>query len=149
MTNFDQMILDLEHELLNLKTTGLKSSSSLAVAEKSISITQQIVGYTVNYLNDHCASQSAAIIEIIPSDGKVMLTSVALKGDGSQLANRYAIVLPTSINGHNAYEFRFVEGSSADLTTIQNNGTVAPINLEFVISGTSDFTLNLTYRQDY
>lgn len=149
MTNLDKYLMELERELNELKTDGWKSSSSLAVAEKSVSINQQIVGYTVNYTNDHCASQSAAIIEIIPSDSKNMLTGITLKGNGSQLVGRYATIIPTIKNGHNAYEFRFLSGSASDLTTIQGGGTIPAITLEFIISGTSEFTTNTTYRQDY
>lgn len=149
MSNFDQDILDIERELRDLITTGFKSSSSLAVAEKSINITQQIVGYTVNYPNDSCASQSAAIIEIIPTDSKAMLTSIAV-GDGSQhLTHRMASITQRLVNGHNGYEFRFMSGSSSDLATIQGGGTIPAMSIELIISGTSDFTLNLTYIQDH
>lgn len=149
MTNFDAYLKDLERELNELKTDGLKSSSSLATTEHEATITQQIVGYAVNTQYDHTASQSAAIIEIVPSDNKTMITSAYLSYGEAELTNRYAYLLPTIKNGHNAYEFRFIEGSTADLTTVNNGGTIPAITLKIVISGTSEFTTNITYRQDY
>lgn len=149
MTNLDQYLIGLERELNELKTDGFKSSSSLAVIEKTITITQQIVGYTVNYTNDNCASKSAAVIEIIPNDGKAMLTSIAV-GTGSQyLVHRMASLTQRLVNGHNAYEFRFMSGSASDLATIQGGGTIPTMTIELTITGTSDFTTNLTYIQDY
>lgn len=147
--NFDKYLIDLERELNELKTDGFKSSSSLAVAEHSVTITQQIIGYDFNYHLDSCAGKSAAIIEVIPSDNKNMLTSIYVDQGAAELVGRYIYLLPTIKNGHNAYEFRIISGSNADLAIIQNGGTIPPITFGLTITGTSEFTTNITYRQDY
>lgn len=150
MTNFDQLLLEQERELTELKTTGLKSSSSLAVTSHTLTVTQQIVGYRVNYDNDSCGAQSAAIIEVIPSDGKNMLTTISANpSDRSKYTNRYVQIVPTIKNGHNAFEFRILAGSNADLATIQGGGSIPALTFTLTITATSEFTTNITYRQDH
>ena len=149
MTNLDQYLIELERELNELKTDGLKSSSSLAVSEQTISVTQQLVGYDFNYHLDSVAGKAAAIIEIIPNDGKAMITSIALKTGAQYLINRYARITQRLMNDHIAYEFAFVSGSSADIAFVQNGGTFPQWTMEFVITATSEFTANLIYRQDH
>lgn len=147
MNAFEKRITALEDEVRELKTEGLRSSSSLGVAEHIATITQEIVGYTVNYPNDNCASRNSAIIEVIPVDGKTMLTSISLHSPKTVLVGRDQSIIPMIKNGHNAYEFRFLSGSSIDLATIQGGTAIPPFTMDFLITGTSEFTLNITYRQ--
>ena len=147
MNTFDERIKSLETEVHALKTEGLGSSSALGVAEHTATITQEIIGYTVNFPNDNCASRDAAIIEIIPADGKNMLTSISMRSNQNNLVGREQSIKPTILNGHNAYEFRFISGSATDLATIQGGTAIPPFNLDFLITGTSEFSTNITYRQ--
>lgn len=149
MTNFDKKIIELQREVNELKTEGMKSSSSLAVIERSVTFVQQIVGYDYNYHLDSCASKAAAIIEIIPSDGKAMMASFAMKSGKEYLTDRYVFLNPRIMNGHLAFEFRFPDGSNADLIAIQGGATLPEMQFEVIISATSPFTTNLTYRQDH
>ena len=148
MQNFDQYLMDLERELLDLKTIGRNSSSSLATTSQTITITQQIVGYSVNYHFDNCAAQYTAEMELVPNDGKTMLSSICLTSSAQALNGRFAKIIPRIKNGHPTYDFFFVSGSPADLAIIQGGGTVPPTSMTFKISATSEFSVNLTYREN-
>ena len=129
MITFTTRIKDLEREINELKTHGLRSSSSLALAEHAVSVTMQIVGYTVSFQNDRCAGQSAALIKLTPQDGKS--------------------IRKVPIGGQIGYEFQIISGSPTDLSTIQGGSSIPPITFDIKIYATSEFTPTLTYRQDH
>lgn len=149
MQTFANRLKEIEREINELKTQGLRSSSSLAVTERTITVTIQIVGYTVNYTNDHCAGQSAALIKLTPDDGKSMLSMACIASNANELRGRGVMLEKVVINGETGYEFRIYAGSPTDLTTIQGGGTISPITFTIKIYATSEFTPTLTYRQDY
>lgn len=147
--DFAQRIIKLEQELRDINTNGKTSSSSLAVAEHEIDVQMQIVGYKVNYENDNCASEYAALIAMTPKDGKSMLTSCAIVEGAEFLTDRSVILVPITIDGNPAYEFRIQAGSPADLTIIQNGGSIAQMSFRLLLTGTSEFNTNIEYRKDH
>lgn len=149
MRDFPGRIMTLESEIRELNTDGVLSSSSLAVAEHELTVTMEIVGYDGNYHNSDCAGRQAALIELAPKDGKSMLTSASLMTNSGQLTDRSFVLVPIIINDHPAYEFRIVSGSPADLTTIQGGGSIPSMDFKLLLSATSDFNVNLTYRTDH
>lgn len=149
MITFTTRIKDLEREINELKTHGLRSSSSLALAEHAISVTMQIVGYSVNYLNDHCAGQSTALIKLTPDDGKSMLTMACVASNSDELKGRRVVLRKVPIGGQIGYEFQIISGSPTDLSTIQGGSSIPPITFDIKIYATSEFTPTLTYRQDH
>lgn len=149
MADFQGRIKTLDADIRDLNTNGLRSSSSLGVAEREIDVTMQIVGYKVSSDNDNCASKQAALIELRPEDGKSMLTNAALISGGDQLTNRGVVLIPTTINDNPGYEFRIQKGSPADLSTIQGGGSIPAITFRFLLTATSEFNVNLTYRTDH
>lgn len=149
MITFTTRIKDLEREINELKTHGLRSSSSLALAEHAVSVTMQIVGYSVNYLNDHCAGQSAALIKLTPQDGKSMLTMACVASNSDELKGRRVVLRKVPIGGQIGYEFQIIAGSPTDLSTIQNGGSIPAMSFTLKIYATSEFTPTLTYRQDH
>lgn len=149
MADFQGRVKTLDADIRELNTNGLRSSSSLGVAEREIDVTMEIVGYRVNYENDNCASKEAALIELIPIDGKSMLTNAALISGGDELTDRGVVLIPTTINGNPGYEFRIQAGSPADLFTIQGGGSIPAITFHFLLTATSEFNVNLTYRTDH
>lgn len=149
MAGFQERVQTLDADIRELNTNGLRSSSSLGVAEREIDVTMEIVGYRVNYDNDNCASKEAALIELIPIDGKSMLTNAALISGGDQLTDRGVVLIPTTINDNPGYEFRIQAGSPTDLSTIQGGGSIPAITFRFLLTATSEFNVNLTYRTDH
>ena len=146
---FAKKMKEIEREINELKTHGLRSSSSLALTSRSISVTQQIVGYTVNYPNDNCAGQSAALIKLTPDDGKSMLTMACIASNSNELIGRRIVLRKIVIDGGIGYEFRIVAGSPSDLATIQGGGSIPAITFDIEIYATSEFSATLTYRQDH
>lgn len=149
MADFQGRVKTLDADIRELNTNGLRSSSSLGVAEREIDVTMEIVGYRVNYDNDNCAGKEAALIELIPIDGKSMLTNAALISGGDQLTDRGVVLIPTTINGNPGYEFRIQAGSPADLSTIQGGGSIPATTFRLLLTATSEFNVNLTYRTDH
>ena len=149
MITFTTRIKDLEREINELKTHGLRSSSSLALAEHAVSVTMQIVGYTVSFQNDRCAGQSAALIKLTPPDGKSMLTMACVASNSNELKGRRVVLRKVPIGGQIGYEFQIISGSPTDLSTIQGGSSIPPITFEIKIYATSEFTPTLTYRQDH
>lgn len=149
MITFANRLKEIEREINELKTQGLRSSSSLAMTERTITITQQIVGYTVSYTNDNCAGQSAALIKLTPNDGKSMLTMACVASNSNELIGRRVVLRKIVINGGIGYEFCIIVGSPSDLATIQGGGSISPITFDIKIYATSEFSTTLTYRQDH
>lgn len=149
MADFDKKILEMERELSELKTDGRKSSSSLALTSRTVTITQQLVGYTYNYHNDSCAAKYSAVIEIIPTDGKIPFISYGVASNSNELVRRYVEIFPTTRNGHNAIRFYIRDGSQADHAIVENDGTIPAINFDIEIFCTSFFTTNITYDQEH
>ena len=74
-----------------------------------------------------------------------MLTSISANpSDRSKYTNRYVQIVPTIKNGHNAYEIRIIDGSNADLATIQGGGSIPALTFTLTITATSEFTTNIT-----
>lgn len=149
MKNFTQEIIRLGNEVRDLKTFGLTSSSSLALAKISQTFTFQIVGYKVNYEYDYCASSRAALIKLVPDDGKNMLTMPILASNSSALNSRDVELKRIIIDGEDGFEFRIVAGSPDDLTRINNGQTIPPITFTVDFYATSDFTIDIQWRQDH
>lgn len=149
MATFAERIKEIEREIGELKTHGLRSSSSLALTSQTIAITQQIVGYTVSYTNDNCAGQSAALIKLTPQDGKSMLTMACIKTNAGELKGRRVVLHKIVIDDEIGYEFRIIAGSPSDLATIQGGGSISPITFSIEIYATSEFNATITYRQDH
>lgn len=149
MADFQGRIKILDADIRELNTNGLRSSSSLGVTEREIDVTMQIVGYRVNYDNDRCAGKEAALIELAPEDGKSMLTNAAIISGSEQLTSRDVVLIPTIINNNPGYEFRISAGSPADLSTIQGGGSIPAITFRLLLTATSEFNVNLTYRTDH
>lgn len=149
MITFANRLKEIEREINELKTQGLRSSSSLALTSRTITITQQIVGYTVNYPNDNCAGQSAALIKLTPDDGKSMLTMACVASNSNELIGRRVVLRKIVIDGGIGYEFRIVDGSRSDLATIQGGGSIPALTFDIEIYATSEFSATLTYRQDH
>lgn len=149
MQTFADRLKEIEREINELKTQGLRSSSSLALTERTINITMQIVGYSVSYLNDHCAGQYTALIKLTPDDGKSMLTMACVASNSNELIGRRVALRKIPIGGQIGYEFQIIAGSPTDLSIIQNGGSIPAMSFMLKIYATSEFTPTLTYRQDY
>ena len=105
MQTFANRLKEIEREINELKTQGLRSSSSLALTERTINITMQIVGYSVNYLNDHCAGQSTALINPTPDDVKSMLTMACVASNSNELIGRSDALRKIPLGGQLGYDF--------------------------------------------
>lgn len=149
MKNFTQEIIRLSNEVRDLKTFGLTSSSSLALAEATVNLTFQIVGYTVNTQYDRCASSQTALIKLIPDDGKNMLSMATISAGSSSLTSRRVRLSRIVLDGMPSYAMNIVAGSNADLTAINNGQTIAPITFTLKFYATSDFTIDIQWRQDH
>lgn len=149
MKNFTQEIIRLGNEVRDLKTFGLTSSSSLALAEATASFTFQIVGYTVNTQYDRCASSRTAFIKLTPVDGKNTLSMPIMTAGRAELSKRDVRFKRVVIDGESGYQLQIVAGSDADLARINNGQTIPPITFTFKFYATSDFTISTTWRQDH
>lgn len=149
MKNFTQDIIRLSNEVRDLKTFGLTSSSSLALAEATVNLTFQIVGYTINTQYDRCASSRTAFIKLTPDDGKNMLSMGVISAGASALTSREVRLSRIVVDGVPSYTMNIVAGSDADLARINNGQTVAPITFTVKFYATSDFTISTTWRQDH
>lgn len=149
MKNFTQEIIRLGDEVRDLKTFGLTSSSSLALADATVNLTFQIVGYTVNTQYDRSASSQTALIKLIPDDGKNMLSMGVISAGSSALTSREITFDRIVIDGQPAYMLNISAGSPNDLTRINNGQTIAPITFTVKFYATSDFTIDIQWRQDH
>ena len=146
--DFDERIIRLESEIASLKTQGLRSSSSLALTSQKVTVEMQIVGYTVNYLNDNCAGQKSAFITLTPADGKNMLT-MACASSADNLVGRNIALRKVIIGDKVGYIFQVIAGSPDDLAIIQAGGSIPAFEVELIFTATSEFMTTLTYRTDY
>lgn len=149
MKNFTQEIIRLGNEVRDLKTFGLASSSSLALAEATVNLTFQIVGYIVNTQYDRCASSRTAFIKLTPDDGKNMLSMGVISAGASELTSREVRLSRIVADGAPGYIMNIVAGSDADLALINNGQTIPPITFTVKFYATSGFTIDIQWRQDH
>lgn len=146
MKQFVDELLKMSQEITDLKTHGLRTSSSLALADETVGVSMQIVGYNGN---NSCAGKQTALIKVATTDGHDALTMATISAGANQLAGRQVSLQKAMIDGSIGYEFKIESGSASDLATIAGGGTVATLDFDITIYATSEFTATITYRTDH
>lgn len=142
---FDKRLKDLEAEVEALKTASLIGTTALTTTSKTIQVHVDFEHFLYPSGYEDTQSKKIAIIEITPEDGGNFLDSIGLVSGQNQMKNRRCILRPSLEGGKRAYMFAIAQGSNADLEYMRNGGQIS-FDLTFRVTCTSDFSLNVTYR---
>ena len=142
MINFDDTILRLKNEIINLKTSSLKSSSVLAT-------TSQTVDYTFSLANDTSSGGSV----LFAYSTKLLFIKIEPVGGGSDI-NSLTFDFGVAGNGRGFSSRRIAEGTNTiymlgtssssqdDITTLSGGGSVV-LSYRFRVTSTSNFKLTV------
>lgn len=78
-----------------------------------------------------------------------MLSMGVISAGSSALTSREIAFDRIVIDGQPAYTLNISAGSPNDLTRINNGQTIAPITFTVKFYATSDFTIDIQWRQDH
>lgn len=145
---FGAKIRDLEAKLNRAKTSGLRASSTITTATKTVSIPMLIVPYEVNYRWDNCAGKYSARITVEWSN-KVGLCAAYIKTPNALLARRYSLCRLTNSTHDCQFGLELISGSDTDLDIFNNGGSIPEFQVVIEVVATADFSLSYTLRQEH
>lgn len=139
---FAMKIKALEKEVRALKTTHIKTATTISTMEASASITFNLFmpdAYTI-------VSDKRAIITLTTADGTDMISACYLDGvTPANLNSRYPFIYRiNSPAGQAKYEVVLLSQNANDYQTISGGGSVQ-LNYNLKLIGSSKFTVSVSY----
>lgn len=147
--NFYSKIRNIEARMNKLKSIGLSSSSSITIKEVSCSVYLKIIPTRVDEITGEvldCGSSQFCSIKIRTKNNESALFGMRLVSPTTFTQYLYVNKIG---GGDNTYKYGFdidVIGSQTELDILTNGGTLPVVEYKFKIIGTSDFSINITYR---
>lgn len=148
MNSFENKILGIKARINRFKTLGLSSSSSLAVAEKTITIPFQIIATRITGAGEVMDADSSKIayVRINTNDNMPALVTLRLISPTS-FGDRIIMTAKTlNDSGGARYCYRIaISGDTSDIAALNNGQTLPIINYTFKILTTSAISYSIHY----
>lgn len=143
MSEFNSMINKLRSEITMLKTTKVKSSSTLKTKSTSTSLTfnLKIDGGGASVYSDKRA------VLTLQSDGENNFLSSLTLDLQSVDGRTYSLSRRVTSSGAAQFVLFIATGNFNDWQTIYSGGSVT-VNLGATVNATADFALNVTYEDN-
>lgn len=145
--DFTDKINYFQREIRNLKTSHVKTATTIATLEKPTSVTVplHLFGSAGQYWE--IISNKKAIVALTSTDGTDMVSALYLKGvTPSNLNSRYIFIHRRgSVSGKSVFEISVYSQNESDYNILSGGGSVN-LNYSLTAVGSSNYTIAVTYE---
>lgn len=149
MADFYDKILYFERELRNLKTSHVKTSTTIATLEKSTSIqlSLRLYGSASSYWEIN--SSKKAVITMTSTDGTDMISALYVNGiTADNFNDRYIFVRRRATTaGKVAFEIYVYSYNTNDRDILAGGGSVV-LDYNLTAVGSSNYNITVTYEDN-